>query len=188
MPDPVQPPPEPSDVALLARAQRGDESAFAALYHRHRDRCVRIAWRFTGDEAAAWDATHDAFAWLLHRLPTLRLDGRLTTLLYPVLKNVATTAARKRATHDRHAPALAHARPRPELPHTGGDLVPPLQAALDTLPDAQREALLMRAIDGMSTEEIALALGIPAGTVKSRLHHALQALRADSKLADLFRD
>ncbi|MCH8271334.1 MAG: hypothetical protein IH985_09030, partial [Planctomycetes bacterium] len=54
--------------------------------------------------------------------------------------------------------------------------------------DGQREVLLMRIVDGMATAEIAAALGIPPGTVKSRLHHALKGLRADDRLRAYFED
>lgn len=175
--------PEPSDAALLARAQRGDEDAFATLYRRYRDWCVRIAWRHTRDEATAWDATHDAFAWLLKKLPTLRLDGRLSSLLYPVIRNAATTIARKNATRLRHEHAAAENEPeRPSAGAAVRDSSQLLARSLDSLPESQREALLMRAVDDMSMEEIAIALGIPVGTVKSRLHHALGAMRADARL------
>ena len=57
-----------------------------------------------------------------------------------------------------------------------------LAAAVSKLPDGQREVLLMRVVDEMSVTEIALALGVPEGTVKSRLHHAVGALRGSREL------
>ena len=61
-----------------------------------------------------------------------------------------------------------------------------LRAAVASLPEGQREVLLMRFVDDMSMNEIALALSIPVGTVKSRLHNALAALRADPRTARYF--
>ncbi|MBX3403207.1 MAG: sigma-70 family RNA polymerase sigma factor [Phycisphaeraceae bacterium] len=179
--------PEPSDAVLVARARRGDHQAFETLYRRYRDWCVRIAFRFCRDESAAWDATHDAFAWLIGRLPTLTLDGRLGSLLYPVIKNAATTAARKESTRTRHESAAA-ARPADQRPAHDPDLATIFDAALRTLPEPQRETLLMRTSDGLSMEEIARALGVPVGTVKSRLHHALAALRENNRLRALYDD
>ena len=63
-----------------------------------------------------------------------------------------------------------------------------LAAALRRLPDAQREVLLMRFVDGLLLEEISAALDIPLGTVKSRMHHALAALRADEAARAYFED
>lgn len=187
VPGPPDPTPEPSDAALLTRAQRGDEEAFAVLYRRYRDWCVRVAWRFTRDEAAAWDATHDAFAWLLKKLPTLHLDGRLGSLLYPVVKNAATTIARKNATRERYETAAAvNQGDSDPLERSRDEASRSLQRSLESLPEAQRETLLMRAVDGMSMQEIARALGIPIGTVKSRLHHALSAMRENEELKDWF--
>ncbi|MHC4541312.1 MAG: RNA polymerase sigma factor, partial [Planctomycetota bacterium] len=61
-----------------------------------------------------------------------------------------------------------------------------LAAVLKVLPEPQREVLLMRFVDGMSQQEIAEALAIPLGTVKSRLHNALQTLRNDRHTRDYF--
>jgi RNA polymerase sigma-70 factor (ECF subfamily) len=61
-----------------------------------------------------------------------------------------------------------------------------LVAVLTVLPDEQREVLLMRFVDDMTLQEIATALNIPTGTVKSRLHHALQRLRHDRRTKDYF--
>lgn len=180
-----------SDAELLGIVQGGDaadaERAFGALYFRHRDFVFRVARRFAGDDESAMDATQEAFAYLLRKLPRLVLAGKLSTFLYPVARSCGQDqrrrAARERrklegrpaaSDHGQAGGAEAAAAESPADPHADDREV---ARAMEDLPDAQREVLLMRVVDGMSVEEVATALGIPPGTVKSRLFHAIAAMR-----------
>lgn len=185
--------PEPSDAELLARAARGEESAFHALYLRHRDFVLRVARRYAPGDAAALDAAQEVFAHLLRKLPTLRLSGRLTTYLYPVARSCALDQRRRAARHDRlarraaeQAPGMASGMAALRAATPAGDTTSALRTALDALPEAHREIVLLRIVEGLSVDEVAAAVGIPPGTVKSRLHHALAALRANPAIADLW--
>ncbi len=155
----------------------GDAAAFDALYYRYRDWVVRLATRFTGHGDDALDVLQDTFAYVFRKFPGFRLTASMTTFLYPVVKNLSIAAKRKRARHVRGDEMLAGVTARPEPDATRDDLA----AALASLPEAQREVLLMRFVDGMSLLEIAAALSIPEGTVKSRLHHGIVALREDER-------
>jgi RNA polymerase sigma-70 factor, ECF subfamily len=166
-----------SDIELFAAYCAGDDRAFEALYERYREWAFRIACRFARDEAEAADAVQDAFVYLIRRRKSLRLEGRFTTLLYPVLKSTGLALRRKskrlkfgEGTEEESEAAL----PRP-----GEDVE--LARAIAALPDGQREVLLMRIVDGMSVEEVARALVVPEGTVKSRLHGAVKALKETLK-------
>lgn len=168
-----------SDEALVEAARAGDAAAFAALYYRHRDWVVRLARRFTGSDQDALDVLQDTFSYVLKKLPRLRLTACMTTFLYPVVRNLSISIARKRKRRrreDRDMDALP-AAPADDPDATRTELA----AAMASLPDAQREVLLMRFVDDMALAEIAEALGIPLGTVKSRLHNALRALREDPR-------
>jgi RNA polymerase sigma-70 factor (ECF subfamily) len=155
--------------------------AFEALYRRHRDWVVRLARRFTGSEHDALDVLQETFAYLLRKLPGLRLTARMTTFLYPVVRHLSIDALRRRR---RHAPAEALPdAPDPAEPQADRE---ELAAVLAALPEPQREAVLMRYVDGMSLAEIAEALDVPLGTVKSRLHNALRALREDPRTRRYF--
>ena len=178
-----------SDEALVDICNQGDaraaEAAFGALYLRHKDYVLRVALRFTPDIDAALDVLQDTFVQLLRRFPPtgegITLSARLTTLLYPITKNTAITAARKAGRFPAAADATLEDLPAP--PDRGdGDL----GKVLATLPPGQREALTLRFVDGMSLDEIAQALGIPEGTVKSRLHGGIANLRASPLLKDFF--
>ncbi|MCP4594039.1 MAG: sigma-70 family RNA polymerase sigma factor [bacterium] len=172
-----------TDDELVAAADDGDTSAFDALYRRHRDWVVHLAYRFVGDRDESLDVLQDTFAYFLRKFPGFRLTAKLTTFLYPVVKNLALASLRKRGRHLSDVDML-HAIPAPEDPPAASR--PELASALATLPQPQLETLLMRYVDGMSMAEIASALSIPVGTVKSRLHHALSALRHDKRTREYF--
>lgn len=174
-----------SDAELVDAARAGDERAFDVLYYRHRDWVARLARRFTGDDADALDVLQEVFAYLARRIGTLKLTARLTTLLYPAVKHRALELRRKRA---RAGGVGLDAAPDPPAAtgaaRSSADSRDALRSAIACLPEPQREAVLMRFLDGMTLEEIAAALAIPIGTVKSRLHHAIAALRADENIRD----
>lgn len=155
----------------------GDGHAFETLYYRHRDWVVRLAWRLTGNEADALDVLQETFAYLHRKFPGLELTARLTTFLYPVVKNLSIQARRKRLRFSGDEEAIERAEDRPPAGSALAD--EDLAAALRGLSDLHREAILMRYVDGMSIEEIAAALKVPEGTIKSRLHNAIKALRND---------
>jgi RNA polymerase sigma-70 factor (ECF subfamily) len=172
-----------SDEQLIERAGRGDAEAFEMLYHRHRDWVHRLAWRFTGNRQDALDVLQETFLYLLGKLPGLRLTASMTTFLYPVVKHLSLNLRRRR-TEQVDEEVLA-ALPEPPTEQASRS---ELAAALNTLPDDQREVVLMRFVDDMSLDEIARALDVPTGTVKSRLHRALESLREDPRTQDYFLD
>lgn len=174
---------EPSDESLVRAVNEGDVSAFEAIYYRYRDWVVRLAYRFTANREDALDVLQDTFVYLLRKFPGFRLSAKMTTFLYPAVRNLSLAALRrkKRYVSDDEIP-----RERATQPGEPGDLRTELAAVLGGLPQKQREVLLMRFVDGMSLEEIAGALKIPVGTVKSRLHHALRTLRTDERTRAYF--
>jgi len=171
-----------SDAVLITAAGAGDVAAFGVLYSRHRDWVVRLAYRFTRNEPDALDVLQDAFAHLLKKMPGFRLRAKMTTYLYPVVKNLSISLLRRRGRTVADEAGMAQV-PAPEAP---GGRLDDLAAVLSILPDEQREVVLLRFVDGFSLEEIAEAVRIPTGTVKSRLHHALRKLREDSRTRRYF--
>ena len=172
-----------SDEQLIERASRGDAEAFEMLYHRHRDWVYRLAWRFTGDRQDALDVLQETFTYLLRKLPGLRLTASLTTFLYPVVKHLSLNMRRQRTPGVDEEVLAALPDPAPEQVSRSE-----LAAALAALPAEQREVVLMRFVDDMSLDDIASALNVPTGTVKSRLHRALESLRHDPRTRDYFLD
>jgi len=160
-----------SDQELVHVVRRGDAQAFDVLYQRHRDFVWRTALRLTRSEHDALDVAQETFTWLLKRCRSrLDLSGKLSTYLYPAIRNIAITRVRR-----------AGREVLGEVPDREGATGPAsgdIEHIVEGLPEGQREVLLLRFVEDMSLLEIAAALDIPAGTVKSRLHHALRALRA----------
>jgi RNA polymerase sigma-70 factor (ECF subfamily) len=169
------------DEELLQRANGGDPDAFETLYRRYRDWVHRLAWRCTGNEQDALDVLQETFIYLLKKLPDLRLTASMTTFLYPVVKHLSLNLRRRRCPEADEEILLAipaptaQSEPRAEL-----------AAALAALSEEQREIVLMRFLDDMSLDEIAIALDVPTGTIKSRLHRALETLRNDPRAQDYF--
>jgi len=178
------------DDSLVAACNGGDAeaaiAAFETLYRRHRGYVLQVALRFTHDRELAADVLQETFAYLLGQFPPrgrgLTLTARLTTYLYPIVKNFAISAARKAERFDpgdRDPDSYPHGEPR----SMHGDEI---DRALASLTGERREVLTLRFVDGMSLAEIGSALGIPVGTVKSRLHLALRQLRENPEIKDLF--
>lgn len=163
--------PEFSDLELVERANRGEVEAFEALYRRYRDWVVLLAERFTGNRDDALDVLQDTFAYLFGRFPGFVLTAQLKTFLYPVVRNLSLDRVRRRRP-EVDVDELTDTLPAPPVA-TGGDL----GRVLDSMPAPQREVLLLRFADDLSLAQIGEALGIPVGTVKSRLHAALAALK-----------
>jgi RNA polymerase sigma-70 factor (ECF subfamily) len=173
-----------SDHELIELANRGDSDAFEAIYYRYRDWVLRLAWRFTGNRADALDVLQETFAYLLGKFPGFELTAAMTTFLYPVVKHTSLKIRRRnrRFASDEEVLSELAAPVSEETERSRSELA----AVLAALSEAQREVLLMRFLDGMSLQGIADALEIPLGTVKSRLHHALQELRDDPRTRDYF--
>ena len=171
----VAPPDDRTDEELIAAANSGDATAFETLYFRYRDWVVSFAYRLTGDREDALDVLQETYRYFFGKFPGFRLTARLKTFLYPVVKHLALATVRKRRPHglpDDVADRLV-APPASVAPADRSEL----DALLAPLGAAEREVVLLRFVDDLALKEIAEALDIPLGTVKSRLHNALERLR-----------
>ena len=174
---------ERSDLELIAAVNGGDADAFGALYFRHRDWVANLAFRFTGDHHLALDVTQETFLYFLKKFPGFQLTANLKTFLYPAVKNLSFTARRKAVrlqSAEEDLDLLEAPAASPE-----GDSEE-LAAVLAGLSEERREVLLLCFVDGLALGEIAEALEVPLGTVKSRLHYALDTLREDPRTREFF--
>jgi RNA polymerase sigma-70 factor (ECF subfamily) len=173
-----------TDPELIAAINGGDAAAFEVLYQRYRDWVVHLAARLTGDEHLALDVLQETFLYVLKKFPGFRLTAQFKTFLYPAVRNLSIAARRKAKrlqSDETELQAIADTAAQSQ-PTAAADLA----FVLDGLPEEQREVLLLRFVDGFSLAEIAGALGIPLGTVKSRLHNALAALKQDPRTREFF--
>ena len=168
------------DRALVERANAGEEAAFEGLYEAHRAWVLALATRFTGNREDALDVLQETFVELFSRFPGFRLTSSLRAYLFPVVKHRSISLMRKRrpvVDLDHARGRAARAAPTAQWPGETAGAHPRLIAGL---PAAQREVLGLRFVLDLRLSEIADALAIPLGTVKSRLHTALAALRRNS--------
>ena len=177
---------ERDDVELVACVNRGDEAAFAALYHRHKDWVAGLAYRWTGDHQAALDVLQETFIYFLRKFPGFKLTAKLRTFLYPAVKNLSIAARKKSERYQSLDPDSPVTEQQVVAPAAAKD--ESIEAALGFLPETHREVLWLRFVDGLELSEIATAMEIPLGTVKSRLHNALETLRQDPRTKELFEE
>ncbi len=174
-----------SDTQLIAALNAGEAEAFEVLYFRHRDWVVNLAHRFTGSEDLALDVMQETFLYFVRKFPGFRLTANLKTFLYPAVKNLAIAARRKaaRVQSTEVEQQVIEQTPAPEsLAIANTDLA----VALANLSPEHREVLMLRFVDDLPLAEIAEAAEVPLGTVKSRLHNALESLRQDKRAREFF--
>jgi RNA polymerase sigma-70 factor (ECF subfamily) len=178
-----------SDAELVSAINAGDARAFDALYLRYRDWAASLAFRFIGDRDLALDVMQETFIYLLRKFPGFTLTAQMKTFLYPVVRHLAIAAAQKsrKLTTGVDDEAVLQQIAAPSEPSAGksGD-ASDLAAVLAVLPLGQREVLMLRFVDDLPLQEIAAAMGLPLGTVKSRLHLGLAALREDDRTKKYF--
>lgn len=171
-----------TDAELVVAAATGAADAFEALYYRYRDWAFGLARRFCNSDADAADAVQDAFFYFFNTFPEFELRAKLKTFLYPVVKHRALNRVRaaQRST------SLGDEAEAVEAPADRDPAAERRSVAewVDRLPAAQREVVLLRFADGLDLADIAIALEIPVGTVKSRLYNALAALREHPDLLE----
>lgn len=172
---------------MLACA-RGDHAAFEQLVIRCQDGLIQFFTMLSKNHALAEDLAQEVFVRLYRSRTAYRHQGRFKTYLYRIARNLWTDHLRRENPRcrdlsldapDRHGNPLSGtlaAEPRRGPP--SGKQNKALVQALLRLPRQQREVLLLSLIEEMTYPEIAAVLEIPAGTVKSRMHHAVRKLRA----------
>ena len=178
--------PDP-DGELVERWQKGDASAFEALVRRHERRIFRMLLHMLGSREEAEDVTQEAFLSLHRHGHRFRREARFSTFLYRVAANAALnrrrTLGRSRGRVQELKTRQAAGDDLPAMPRNpedaavGSEARGRVQEALQSLPTDLRAAVVLYDIEGQSYQDIARTLGIPEGTVKSRIHRARSALR-----------
>jgi RNA polymerase sigma-70 factor (ECF subfamily) len=169
-----------TDEDLLSSARQADEAAFLRLYERHRAPLFRFAYRMLGSTEAAEDAVHDCFLSLMsnpERFDAARAS--LRTYLYAAVRNLSLKRIRQR-TGETALDDLMEERGEGEEPLRkvlDAELSEVVRGAVESLPQLQRESLILFEYEGLSLSEIALVVEADVGTVKSRLHRARVQLR-----------
>jgi len=169
-----------SDTELVDLCNTGDRSdaveAYETLYARHKDYVLRVAFRYVGDADLALDVLQDTFSYILKKFPPpgegLVLKAQLQTLLYVVARNNAISILRKTNKGEAGGEIDPDDLPAPAYRDSSD-----LATLLRGLTPGQKEIVTLRFIDDLPLRDIGEILNIPLGTVKSRLHKAIDALR-----------
>jgi len=168
---------------LVRRVRAGEIDAFEGLIRLSEKRVLALSWRFLGDRHLAEDAAQETYLRVFRSLDSFRLGEPFEAWLIRIAVNVCRDLARKRGP----LPA-----PVETLEHLEGDAAPRgaeetvllqqrralVRQALATLPDAERAALVLRDLEGLSTEEAARALGVRPVTIRSQAASARAKVQA----------
>jgi RNA polymerase sigma-70 factor (ECF subfamily) len=178
-------PPTPTDAALLARARGGDDAAFHALVNRHAPGLYAVAVSLVGSAVDAEDLLQETFAGAFRGLSRFGGRSSVKTWLTAILLRRAAMHRRRAGRKDaRLVPLSAAAGTATGRPSATGTVDARLDVmdAIRSLRPEHREAIVLRELQGFSYDEMAEVLGVPRGTVESRLFRARRALR--ERLAD----
>jgi RNA polymerase sigma-70 factor (ECF subfamily) len=186
-----------SDLSLVRRVQRGDKGAFDALVLKYQHKLVKLVMRYVRNPAEAEDIAQEAFIKAYRALPQFRGDSAFYTWLYRIAINTAKNAVVSRDRSpieynvDRENSDESYdMQGRMKDPDTPEGLVltdeirTTVNAAIESLPEDLRTAIVLRELEGLSYEEIAATMDCPVGTVRSRIFRAREAI--DRRLREVF--
>jgi len=187
-----------SDEDLMAEAAEGNERAFTELVGRYRSRVINLVSRLLNDREASDDISQEVFVRVYLHRKNYRRGAKFSTWLFTIAANLAKNEIRRRKRRRNwssldelqeqlHDSSLQLMDPRGnrEAEVDSAQIQGIVGAAITTLPERYRLALVLRDVDGLAYEEIAQVLRIPGGTVRSRINRARLMLK--KKLEPLLR-
>jgi RNA polymerase sigma-70 factor (ECF subfamily) len=185
----------PSDEELLLGCRRGDQESFDQLFERYRSRLFTFIWRYVRQREAAEDIFQETFVRIFARAGSFRRRAKASTWMYTIAANLCRDELKRLRRHrtvslDEPPPgdepgqawsqalrAVADHGDDPRRAAEEAEHRAALWRAIDTLPDAMRIPLELYTVHGLKYREVAQVLGIPLGTVQSRIHNAVKQLR-----------
>jgi RNA polymerase sigma-70 factor (ECF subfamily) len=189
------------DNELMTRFRDGNSAAFDILMRRHERGVLALIYRSVHDRDRAQDLTQDVFLRVLKTADRWQPNAKFSTWLYTIARNICIDESRRKrlrpvATLDApigdeagttHRDQLADTRARSGAVNSAREqFLTTLYAALEKLPEEQREVFVLRVIDGMKFVDIAQLHGISENTVKSRMRYATAILRTSVAAWDGF--
>jgi len=174
-----------ADKELIARAQQGDEQAFAALFELHKRRVYSLCLRMTGDAAEAEDLAQEAFLQLFRKISTFRGESAFSTWLHRLVVNVVLMHLRKKGIQKISLDEMDNSQEEPVKREYGEDdrrLLGSvdritLNDAIKQLPPGYRSVFVLHDVEGYEHNEIAQIMSCSVGNSKSQLHKARLKLR-----------
>jgi RNA polymerase sigma-70 factor (ECF subfamily) len=179
-----------ADSQLIARAQQGDEEAFAALFEAHKRRVYSLCLRMTGNTAEAEDLAQEAFLQLFRKISTFRGESAFSTWLHRLAVNVVLMHLRKKGLQQISLDETDNSQDEPVKRDYGSDdrrLTGSvdrigLQNAIADLPPGYRTVFVLHDVEGYEHNEIAEIMKCSVGNSKSQLHKARMKLRERLRL------
>ncbi|MGH7518093.1 MAG: RNA polymerase sigma factor [Gemmatimonadales bacterium] len=170
---------EPSDGEIVRQVLAGEVDAFATLIARYRDRMMRYATHMLGDSDEAEDVLQDAFVRAYRALPRCAEPDRFNAWLFRIVVNRCRTAGARRMRRARTVvtdeAAMARAAARSATP--AAEWLDEVDRAVQRLEPDQREAFLLRHVDGMGYAEMTAVTGVGESALKMRVKRACDRLR-----------
>jgi len=179
-----------TDVELMTEFQQGNRDAFEKLVMRHQVGVFNFFMRLMNDRDAAEDQTQDVFLRLYLHAENYEVTAKFTTYLYRIARNCWIDHLRRTKRRGRLQSLdketaegvnlyeqLAAPVEEPDAKAKAADRATVVRAAIEALPEEQRVVFVLSEVQGMKYADIAVALEIPVGTVKSRMHVAVERLR-----------
>jgi len=186
-----------ADRELVIAVQRGDAAAYRGLVERYQNKLYHVIYGMVRNQEDARDLTQDAFIKAFKSISSFRAEAKFYTWIYRIGMNLAIDHLRKRKRRDhtefdeqiaardsQGQVAEIHQTDSPRKSIERKQIYSAIMSALETLPEQQKQVVLLRELEGLSYKEIADIVGIPEGTVMSRLYYArkkLQGVLADLK-------
>lgn len=171
---------------LIARAQRGEEKAFEAIFHQYKKRVYSLCLRVIGNTAEAEELTQEAFLQLFRKIHTFRGESAFSTWLHRISLNIVLMRMRKKtvsvtplegSTREEEFDEPPMEFGTPDLALMGAIDRVRLERAIAQLPPGYRRAFILHDVHGYQHNEIAERLGMSVGNSKSQLHKARMTLR-----------
>jgi RNA polymerase sigma-70 factor (ECF subfamily) len=178
---------EDDDHQLIRRAVAGDSTAFSVLVERYQQRVFKLVSRMIGNREQVEDLVQEVFLKAYRKIDSFRFEASFFTWLYIIAVNTCRNHYRRfepltvpvdpDPDDDLPGVVLRSEFERPDDAAHREEMAQAVRAALDTLPPDHREVLVMCDLEGLGYQEIADVLGIPVGTVRSRIFRARAAMK-----------
>jgi RNA polymerase sigma-70 factor, ECF subfamily len=163
---------EEPEPALIRAAVGGELAAFEQLVRAYQQHVWRFLRRLLGDATVAEDVTQETFLRVFRRLPTFTFEAKFSTWVFQIARNAGIDELRSRQRRARLTAVAPPPVPPAGAPHARAEI----EAALASLPVDLREAVLLVEVLGLRYHAVARVLGVPEGTVKSRMFSARSRL------------
>ena len=178
-----------TDEQLIARFQSGDERAYIELVNRYRDRLINFVYPFLGDFEQAEDVVQETMLKLYEKKHYYREIAKFSTWIYTIARNLANTELRKKKRRKTtYISRMTKDDRQYDIPAVQADLNQNLQnefirdrihEAIKELPEHFKTVIILRDIQELSYDDISSIVGVPLGTVKSRINRARLQLQAE---------